>query len=150
MSRGLGDVYKRQEYYKPETKSHRSKISKRLTETDKLTTSIKKITEYSSVNTSINGTNAGDKKQPFTRSSITFEPLPYKTVEEKLKNDALSKEYGTCVADFVTSIPADPKSSNSEPENTVEPTVADKQIVVVKVPIEDRLQHWFVHKRNIW
>ena len=138
------------EYYKPETKSHRSKISKRLTETDKLTTSIKKITEVSSFNSSIDGNNAGDKKQPFTRSSITFEPLPYKTVEEKLKNDALTKEYGTCVADFVTSIPADPKSSNSEPENTVEPTVADKQIVVVKVPIEDRLQDWFVHKRNIW
>lgn len=138
------------EYYKPNPKNHKSNISKRLTETNKIATSAKKSTDPVLLSINANETsNQAVKKQPFTRSSITFEPLPYCTEEEKTRNDLLTKEYGASVASFVflKSIPIQHATKSS---NTSISSATDKQLVIVKVPVEDRLQDWFVQKRNIW
>lgn len=137
------------EYYKPNTKNHKSHISKRLTETNKSASSVKKDPVFSNSNAN-DTSNQKVKKQPFTRSSITFEPLPYCTEEEKTKNDLLTKEYGASVADFafIKSIPVPHSATRSS--NTSVSSTTDKQLVIVKVPVEDRLQDWFVDKRNVW
>ncbi|XBW35408.1 hypothetical protein QEN19_000974 [Hanseniaspora menglaensis] len=139
------------EYYKSETKNNKSKISKRLTVTNSVSTSVKKTALNNDDNTiCTEEVNNGEKKQPFTRSSITFEPLPYNSVDEKIKNDRLTIEYGTCVSNFsYLARETVPHSSSSEKEHfSIENY--QRQVVVVRVPIEEKLQEWFIYKRNVW
>ncbi|KAL6934895.1 uncharacterized protein HGUI_03044 [Hanseniaspora guilliermondii] len=136
------------EYYKSETKSRNTKISKKLIDINAVNESIRKIKnmnerESNHLETELNKMKDSYEKrqQPFTRTKITFEPKPYEDKDEKLKNEALLNEYGIKFCDFPLS--ADDVSTGKE-------VVDDKQTVVINIPSENRLQSWFVHKRNIW
>ena len=138
------------EYYKSETKSRNTKISKKLIDINAINESIRKI---KNMNDKVKDTNQMEtelnkmkdnyekRQQPFTRTKITFEPMPYKTIDEKVKNDSLLNEYGIKFSDFPIS---------SEPESTNKGVDEDNQKVIINIPTENRLQRWFIHKRNIW
>lgn len=139
------------EYYKSETKSKNTKISKKLIDINAINESIRKI---KNMNDKVKDTNHMEtelnkmkdnyekRQQPFTRTKITFEPMPYKTVDEKVKNDTLLNEYGIKFSDF-------PISSETEIKTNKE-VGEDNQKVIINIPTENRLQRWFIHKRNIW
>jgi len=141
------------EYYKSETKSQNTKISKKLIDINAINESIRKI---KNMNDKVNVKDSNQKEteltkmkdnyekrqQPFTRTKITFEPMPYLDENEKTKNDALLIEYGIKFSDFPTSFDHERSGSKEVSE--------DKQKVVINIPTENRLQSWFVHKRNIW
>lgn len=141
------------EYYKSETKSQNTKISKKLIDINAINESIRKI---KNMNDKVNVKDSNQKEteltkmkdnyekrqQPFTRTKITFEPIPYLDENEKTKNDALLIEYGIKFSDFPTSFDHERSGSKEVSE--------DKQKVVINIPTENRLQSWFVHKRNIW
>lgn len=136
------------EYYKSETKSRNTKISKKLIDINAINESIRKIKnlnerEANPMETELNKMKDSYEKrqQPFTRTKITFEPKPYVDKDEKSKNEALLNEYGIKFCDFPLS--ADDVSTSKK-------VIDDKQTVVINIPSENRLQSWFVHKRNIW
>lgn len=136
------------EYYKSETKSRKTKISKKLIDINAINESIRKIKnmnerEANPMETELNKMKDSYEKrqQPFTRTKITFEPKPYLDKDEKSKNEALLNEYGIKFCDF-------PLSADDVPTNKED--IDDKQTVIINIPSENRLQSWFVHKRNIW